>query len=163
MVERPRAPAPALSIVAIGASRLGLADRAAVGAPVERIDPADLAKEPDDLAESEQRADHQHAEDQPVEPGIGAEGERDLLIEMSATKPTSARNAAMPTRKMRGEVRRRISESVAMDRRAGVFTGQGGYPSMTRIASLKARALRPRPTGRFKASSPAPAARCRSD
>ena len=58
-----------------------LGDRAAVRGPGQRVDPADLAKEPDDLPEGEQRADRQHAEDQPVEAGIGGEGERDLLVE----------------------------------------------------------------------------------
>ncbi len=47
----------------------------------QRIDPVDFAKEPDYLAEGEQRADRQHAEDQPVETRVGAESERDLLIE----------------------------------------------------------------------------------
>ena len=47
----------------------------------QRIDPVNFAKKPDHLAEGEQRADRQHAEDEPVEARIGAEGERDLLIE----------------------------------------------------------------------------------
>ena len=78
MVERPRAPAPAFSIAAIGASRMGWLTVPTAGAG-QGIDPVNLAKEPDDLAEGEQRADRQHPENQPVEPRIGAEGERDLL------------------------------------------------------------------------------------
>ena len=80
MVDRPRAPAPALSIAAIGASSTRRGGGAGLGAG-QRIDPADLAKEPDHLPEREQRADRQNAEDEAVQARIGAEGERDLLIE----------------------------------------------------------------------------------
>ena len=86
MVDRPRAPAPALSIAAIGASSRGVAGAVGPGAG-QRIDPADFAEQPDDLPESEQRADRQHAEDQAVQAGIGAEGERDLLIEDENDEP----------------------------------------------------------------------------
>ncbi len=40
-----------------------------------------FAEQPDNLPEGEQRADRQHAEDEAVQAGIGAEGDRDLLIE----------------------------------------------------------------------------------
>ena len=81
MVERPRAPAPAASIAAIGASNSGMGDVPPGLRARQRVDPVDFAKEPDDLAEGEQRADRQHAEDEPVETRVGAESERDLLIE----------------------------------------------------------------------------------
>src|SRR5271165_2143307 len=54
---------------------------------------------------------------------------------MRTTKPTSARNAAIPTRKILGEVRRRISGSDDMDCRTGVHR-ERGYPHPTTIASL---------------------------
>ena len=47
----------------------------------QRIDPVDFAEQPEHLAEGEQRADRQHAENQAVEAGIGGEGEEDLLVE----------------------------------------------------------------------------------
>ena len=47
----------------------------------QRVDPVYFAEQPDNLPEGEQRADRQHAEDEAVQAGIGAEGERDLLIE----------------------------------------------------------------------------------
>ena len=40
-----------------------------------------FAEQPDNLPEGEQRADRQHAQNEAVQTGIGAEGERDLLIE----------------------------------------------------------------------------------
>ena len=81
MVDKPRAPAPALSITAIGASSRGAGKALAGRRAGQRIDPAYLAKQPDHLPEGEQRADRQHAEDEAVQARIGAEGERDLLIE----------------------------------------------------------------------------------
>src|SRR5208337_5276688 len=54
---------------------------------------------------------------------------------MRTTKPTSARNAAIPTRKILGEVRRRISGSDDMDCRTGVHR-ERGYPHPITIASL---------------------------
>ena len=47
----------------------------------EAVDPRDLGKEPDDLAERQQNADHQDADDERVERRIGAEGDPDLLVE----------------------------------------------------------------------------------
>src|SRR5271166_3986810 len=67
---------------------------------------------------------------------------------MRTTKPTSARNAAMPTRKMRGEVRRRISDSVTMDRRTWVHVGRG-YRLNATIASFAT------PSRQRRRSSPA--------
>ena len=40
-----------------------------------------FAEQPDNLPESKQRADRQHAKNETVQTGISAEGERDLLIE----------------------------------------------------------------------------------
>ena len=80
MVDKPRAPAPALSITAIGARSRGAGG--AVGHRAgQRVDPVYFAEQPDNLAEGKQRADRQHAKNEAVQPGIGAEGDRDLLIE----------------------------------------------------------------------------------
>ena len=82
MVERPRAPAPAFEHRRHRREQIGAWATLSPGLRAgQRIDPVDFAKEPDYLAEGEQRADRQHAEDEPVEPRIGAESERDLLIE----------------------------------------------------------------------------------
>ncbi len=40
-----------------------------------------FAEQPDHLPEGEQRADRQHPQNESVQTRIGAEGERDLLIE----------------------------------------------------------------------------------
>ena len=47
----------------------------------QRIDPVNFAKKPNHLPEGEQGANRQNTEDEPIEAGIGAESERDLLIE----------------------------------------------------------------------------------
>ena len=47
----------------------------------ERIHPGDFRREPHHLPEREHDADDQHAEDQPVEAGIGEEGDPDLPVE----------------------------------------------------------------------------------
>ena len=48
------------------------------GAGTEGVDPAHFAKQPPDLGEGKQDADHKHADDQAVEAGVGDEGGRDL-------------------------------------------------------------------------------------
>ncbi len=47
----------------------------------EAVDPRDLVEKPDHLAECEQDADHQHADDQRVEARIGHERHDDLLVQ----------------------------------------------------------------------------------
>ena len=53
---------------------------AGIGEP-EAVDPGDLRKQPNHLAEGEQDADQEHADDQCIEPGIGEEGDPDLAVE----------------------------------------------------------------------------------
>ena len=60
--------------------RRALDRKAGIGEP-EAVDPGDLGKQPQHLAEGEQDADQQHADDQGVEPGIGEECIFDLAIE----------------------------------------------------------------------------------
>ena len=45
----------------------------------ERVDPANFRVEAQDLAEGVDDADEQHAEDEPVQPGIGHEARTELL------------------------------------------------------------------------------------
>ncbi len=53
----------------------------------EAVDPVDLREEPDHLAERQDDADQEHADDEGVEPGIGAEGFPDLAIEDDDHEP----------------------------------------------------------------------------
>ena len=81
MVDRPRAPAPALSIAAIGASSMGVAGGLPVWAPVSELTQRISRKSRITCRKVNSGADRENAEDEPVQAGIGAEGERDLLVE----------------------------------------------------------------------------------
>ena len=60
--------------------RRALDREAGIGEP-EAVDPGDLGKQPQHLAEREHDADQQHAHDQAVEARIGEERRPDLLVE----------------------------------------------------------------------------------
>ena len=56
-------------------------DRQAGIGDAEIVDPGDLRIEPDHLPEGQDDADQHHHADQPIEAGIGEEGQDDLLVE----------------------------------------------------------------------------------
>ena len=72
----------------MGASRIGGLGGSTpfVGLP-ERVDPADLGKQPHHLPDRQHDADERHADDQAVEARIGHEGVDDLPVEDEGHKP----------------------------------------------------------------------------
>ena len=67
-------PVRSRNMVAIGASRTGLFSTVSPGiGDAEIVHPVDLGVKPQDLAERIDDADHEHADDEPVQAGIGQE------------------------------------------------------------------------------------------
>ena len=161
-VERPRAPAPALSIAAIGASRRGMPGVLPVWAPVSELTQWISRKRRNTCWKANSEPIARTPRMSPLRPGLALKASSICLYRIRTTNPTSARNAAMPTRKMRGDVSRRMSESIAMDCRIEPQKHADDRAGSAIIKELTAGRQAPPPRLRRSAGvfSPCPAVVC---
>ena len=68
----------------------------------ERIDPSYLAEQSEHLTVGERRADQKHQNDEPVQPGIGAEGDLDRLVQDQDDEPDQDQKGRHPDQKNPG-------------------------------------------------------------
>ena len=103
-VDRPRAPAPALSSVAIGASRIGVRARPG-SAETSELTQAISRNSRNTWRKAKIEPMPSTPKMRLLSPGLAENAKAIGLLRMSATKPTITRNDVMPMRKILGEVR----------------------------------------------------------